>query len=53
MQNILSFFTKSQNTLKRYRMEMRKTKEDFFLKQGREQFRKLIEKGIKVPVALL
>jgi hypothetical protein len=28
-------------------------KQDFLVKQGGEQFRKLMEKGIGVPVALL
>lgn len=28
-------------------------KQDVLVKQGREQFRKLLEKGISIPVALL
>jgi hypothetical protein len=36
----------SNKTVSDYRMEM-------LVKQGRDQFKKLIEKGINIPVALL
>jgi hypothetical protein len=36
----------SGKTISDYRMEI-------LVKQGREQFKKLIEKGISIPVALL
>jgi len=36
----------SAKTISDYKMEM-------LVKQGRDQFRKLIEKGISIPVALL
>ena len=35
-----------QKTVSDYKMEM-------LVKQGRDQFKKLIEKGINIPVALL
>ena len=37
---------KTQKTISDYKMEM-------LIKQGRDQFRKLIAKGINIPVALL
>ncbi|MBI2613448.1 MAG: hypothetical protein HYW62_01640 [Candidatus Levybacteria bacterium] len=36
----------SQKTVSDYKMEI-------LVKQGRDQFKKLIEKGINIPVALL
>lgn len=37
---------KTQRTISDYKMEV-------LVKQGRDQFKKLIEKGINIPVALL
>ena len=39
-------YKKSERTIADY-------KEELLVKQGREQFKKLLEKGITVPVALL
>lgn len=39
--------------LKRKKVKSSSIKEDLLIKQGREEFRKLIDKGIELPVVLL
>jgi len=53
MKSLLSLFFRPQRNLRRYRVEMREQKEAQLVRMGREQFRKLIDKGLRVPVALL
>jgi hypothetical protein len=46
----LSFFKSNK---KQIRKSLSDYKEDLFKKQGRDQFRKLVEKGLNIPVAFL
>jgi hypothetical protein len=46
----LSFFKTNK---KQIRKSLSDYKEDLLLKQGRDQFKKLVEKGLNIPVALL
>jgi len=46
----LSFFKFNK---KHVRKSLSDYKEDLLLKQGKEQFKKLVEKGLNIPVAFL
>jgi len=46
----LSFFKFKNKTI---RKSLSDYKEDLLLKQGKDQFKKLVEKGLNIPVAFL
>lgn len=54
MKKILSyFFGAEKRNIKKSRYSGSDYKQDILVKQGREQFKKLLDKGLGIPVALL
>ncbi len=54
MKKILSyFFGAEKRNIEKSRYSGSDYKQDVLVKQGREQFKKLLDKGLGIPVALL
>ena len=49
----MKFVIKILRKIKEYPLKYKKSNQDAFIAQGAEEFKKLIEKGLGVPVALL